>query len=237
MPAKQTKQTKPCRDAAGPIEVMLVSDFPVLLWGLEHLVQSHQPCLSLAGVARSRADILSMAGEAVPDVILIDLDGEHSADTIRTLRVECPAKVLAMTGCRDCRIHDDAMLAGANGVISKTEPVEVLLKAIECVHAGEIWIDRMAVGRILVELGHKKVLQEEDPEWTKIARLTRKERHVAVEIGRNASASTQVIAERLHISQNTLRNHLTSIYAKLEVVNRLELYAYANRYGMTEGPV
>jgi two-component system nitrate/nitrite response regulator NarL len=57
---------------------------------------------------------------------------------------------------------------------------------------------------------------------------------VVADIARNASAIERDIAQRLHISEHTLRNHLTSIYAKLGLGNRLELYAYANRHGMLE---
>jgi len=64
--------------------------------------------------------------------------------------------------------------------------------------------------------------------------LARREGRVVAEIARDASSIGRDIAQRLHISEHTLRNHLTSIYAKLGLGNRLELYAYANRHGMLE---
>ena len=138
-----------------------------------------------------------------------------------------------MTAEHDVALHDAAVLAGACGVLRKTEPVETLLKAIECVHSGEIWVDRMAAGRIFLELARrKKVEPQPDPEAAKIGLLTRKERLTVAEVARDASATPHQIAERLHISENTLRNHLTSIYAKLGLVNRLELHAYAHRHGL-----
>jgi DNA-binding CsgD family transcriptional regulator len=82
--------------------------------------------------------------------------------------------------------------------------------------------------RLLMTLGRSKAAH--DPERDKIARLTRKERLTIAEIARDASASTSAIAERLCISENTLRNHLTSIYAKLNVPNRIGLLDYANRH-------
>lgn len=138
-----------------------------------------------------------------------------------------------MTAEHDVALHDAAVLAGACGVLRKTEPVETLLKAIECVHSGEIWVDRMAAGRIFLELARrKKVEPQPDPEAAKIGLLTRKERLTVAEVARDASATPHQIAERLHISENTLRNHLTSIYAKLGLANRLELHAYAHRHGL-----
>ena len=62
-------------------------------------------------------------------------------------------------------------------------------------------------------------------------KLTPKERKTVAEVGRDAGASSQEIAARLHISEHTLRNHLTSIYAKLELSSRVELYAFAKEIG------
>jgi DNA-binding CsgD family transcriptional regulator len=72
----------------------------------------------------------------------------------------------------------------------------------------------------------------EDPEQIKISSLTRKERLTAAEICNDATASTKTIATRLFISENTLRNHLTSIYSKLDLNSRLELFVYAKKHGI-----
>ena len=73
-----------------------------------------------------------------------------------------------------------------------------------------------------------------DPEQEKIATLSRKEHKVVAAIARNPGASGKAIAERLFISEHTLRNHLTSVYAKLGLVNRLELYAFARKHGFAD---
>ncbi len=217
-----------------PIRVMLVSDFPIVGWGLERLVESRQPAFLLAGSASTRADALRALKQHGPDVILLDIDGSHDHDTIKDLLADVHTRVLALTSSLDAGVLDDTVLAGASGVVRKTEPVETLIKAIERVHQGEIWVDRAAAGRIFVELARRNASSGQNPEQDKIARLTRKERKAVAEIGRNASASTREIAERLHISEHTLRNHLTSIYAKLDLSSRLELYAYANQHGILE---
>lgn len=218
-----------------PIRVMLVNDFPIVGWGLERLVESRQPAMVLAGSATTRADALRALKKAAPDVVLVDIDGDHGPDTIKDLLAAGDSvKILVLTGSADASELDGAVLAGASGVVRKTEPVEALLKAIERVHQGEIWVDRAAAGRIFVELARRNAGQAQNPEQDKIARLTRKERKTVAEIGRDASATGREIAERLHISEHTLRNHLTSIYAKLELASRLELYAYAIRHGILE---
>lgn len=220
-------------DHSLPIRVLLVNDFPILAWGLQRLVESRRSEMAVAGSAGTHAEAMRLAAETLPDVVLIDIDGGHGPDTIRDLLAQVPTKVLALTGSRDTGVHDGAVLAGAHGVVRKDEPVDVLLKAVERIYEGEIWVDRMAAGRIFLELARKRAALAQDPEQMKIARLTRKERSAVAEIARDASATSRELAERLHISEHTLRNHLTSIYSKLGLSRRLELFAYANRNGLT----
>lgn len=220
--------------AAKPIGVLLVNEFPVVAWGLERLVETKGPAMVVHGVAATHVEAMAILSDAVPDVMIVDVDGEHGFESIEALQAASSAKILALTASREADVHDRAVLAGACGVVRKSEPVAVLLKAIERVHMGEIWIDRIAAGRIFFELARKKnAEQEKDPEAAKIALLTRKERATVAEVAQDASATPRQIAEQLHISEYTLRNHLTSIYAKLGLGSRLELYAYARRHGIT----
>lgn len=105
----------------------------------------------------------------------------------------------------------------------------VVARAIEKIHAGELWIDRLATSRLFVTLAQRKAAQDENPELSKIATLTRKELKTVVEIARDGAASSDQIAERLPSSEPELCKHLTAIYAKLGVSNRLGLFAYATR--------
>ena len=210
------------KDFARPIRTLLVTDFPVTGWGLARLIESRQPRLFYAGMAATRAEALAALTSAEPDVVLIDIDGELGPDLIREMLSQARLKVLVLTGCRDITVHDRAVLAGATGLTSKTGPVEVLLWAIERVHEGEVWIDHGSVSRIFHELTHRSDPQEDQ----KLLKLTRKERSVVDMVKRYASASNREIAMHLHISENTLRNHLTSVYSKLGLSSRMQLYAF-----------
>ncbi|WP_420474553.1 response regulator [Noviherbaspirillum sp. ST9] len=219
---------------AQPIRVFLIDDHASVLWGLERLIQSGKPQLEAVGSATGLAKALQTLGQAAPDVILLDMDlGQESGlDAIPTLLAHSSAKILILTGMRDKAMHDKAVLAGARGVVEKEAPAEAILLAIAKVHAGEIWLDRAATGRIFAALAHQNVPRTPDPEQQKIAGLTEREREIVAMTARNAGASAKDIAQSLHISDSTLRNHLTSIYSKLGVANRLELFAYAHRHGL-----
>ena len=228
----------PLTSTSRPIRVLLVDDHRSVLWGLEKLIDGERPRMQVVGKATTASEALQMLDAARPDVVLLDLDlnGQSGLDAIPGILGHSQARVLVLTGSRDSLAHDNAVLAGARGVVEKGEATETLLKAIERVAAGEIWLDRSATGRIFVELARRHDGQESDPEQVKISSLTRKERQVVASIAADAAAPGKQIAERLHISEHTLRNHLTSVYSKLGVSNRLELYAYSTRHKISDAP-
>jgi len=217
------------------IRVFLVDDHRTVLWGLERLIESEKPRMAVVGSAGNCADALKRLDEVSPDVILLDLDlgSESGIDAIAPLAAKSQAKILVLTGVRDTTAHDKAVLAGARGIVHKEAPAETILTAIQKVHEGQIWLDRAATGRIFFELSRKGVPQPPDPEQLKIASLTEREREIISALVTDAGATAKAIAEHLHIAEHTLRNHLTSIYDKLGVANRLELFAYAHQHGLS----
>lgn len=219
-----------------PIKILLIDDHRSVLWGLEKLIDSEKPKMKVIGTATNSAEAMNLLATISPDVILTDLDlnGESAVTIIPSLIKKSMAKILVLTGSRDLSLRDSAMIAGARGVVEKSDTAETILKAIEIVHQGEIWIDRSTTSRIFNELSRKKNNEPDDPEQRKIATLTRKERLTTAEFANDAAANTKTIAARLCISENTLRNHLTSIYAKLELSSRLELFVYANKHGINK---
>lgn len=219
----------------GPIKILLLDDHRSVLWGLEKLIEGEHPRMQVIGKATSSAEALRLLDDVKPDIILLDLDlgGENGSSSIQALLAKSRARVLVLTGSRDIAVHDAAVLAGAMGVVEKGESAETILKAIRKVHDGEIWLDRTATGRIFLELSRNKASEALNPEQKKIASLTPRERQIVAEIGSDAAAGSKVIAERLHISEHTLRNHIASIYEKLEVSSRLELFAYAGKHGIS----
>lgn len=227
----------PARDTS-KIRVLLVDDHRSILWGLEKLIASANPGMEVVGTATNIADALGLLERAAPDVILLDLDlgSESGLDAIPKLNAKSAAKILVLTGVRDEAVHDKAVLAGARGVVEKEAPAETILAAIGKVHDGELWLDRAAAGRIFVEFSRRGAPRKPDPEQRKIAELTDREREIIAVTVADAGATAKTIADKLHISEHTLRNHLTSIYSKLAVANRLELFAYAHKHILTTPP-
>ncbi|MGQ0523740.1 MAG: response regulator [Betaproteobacteria bacterium] len=223
---------------SAPIRVFLIDDHRSILWGLERLIESGKPPMNVVGSAASHSEALDALAGVSPDVILLDIDlgKESGLDAIPKLIGAAPrARILVLTGLRDKAMHDKAVLAGAKGVVEKEAPAQTILTAIAKVHEGQLWLDRAAAGRIFVEFSRKSgAPQALDPEEKKIASLTERERQIIVGIAANAGATARTIAETLHISEHTLRNHLTSIYDKLDVANRLELFAYAQKHNLTK---
>lgn len=221
-----------------PIRVFLIDDHRSILWGLERLIESGTPPMKVVGSATSHTEALQTLNGTSPDVILLDIDlgKESGIDAIpRLIEAASTSKILVLTGLRDRTVHDKAVLAGARGVVEKEAPAQTILTAIAKVHEGQLWVDRAAASRIFVEFSRRgNAAQAPDPEQEKIASLTDRERQIVMGVAANAGSTARTIAEMLHISEHTLRNHLTSIYDKLDVANRLELFAYAHKHGLTK---
>jgi two-component system, NarL family, nitrate/nitrite response regulator NarL len=217
------------------IRVLLIEDHGVVRAGLRLLIESRRD-LKVVGEAANRADALAIAAREQPDIILLDLDlgTESGLDLLPSLRsVAGRARVMVLTGVRDTQGHRMAIRRGAVGLVLKDQAPDVLLKAITKVHAGEVWLDRTMLASVLEELS----LGETRPvnvEASRIATLTEREREVIGLICEGCK--NRQIGSRLSITETTVGHHLTSIFAKLGVGNRLELVLFAHRHGLSKSP-
>lgn len=221
-----------------PIRVMLVDDHRTVLSGLEKLIDGERPKMQVVAKATSRASALALAADEQPDVIVLDLDlgGEDASDIIPQLIEGAATRVLVLTAVRDPKVCEASVLRGASGVVRKEEPAETLLKAIERVHEGELWLRRETAGRVFEELSRSKGAPPVDPEKQRLKGLTAREREIVEQLATHPGADNRNLAKRLDMGEHTLRNHLSRIYDKLGVPNRLELYLYAQRHGLTRQP-
>jgi two-component system nitrate/nitrite response regulator NarL len=215
-----------------PIRVLIIDDHAVIRTALRMFLDS-QPGVAVVGEASGPEDALAIAIREHPDIILLDLDlgDANGLDMLPQLHTAAPeAYVLVLTGVRDVDMHCRAIRLGAVGLVLKDRVAEVLLEAIAKVHAGEVWADGLLLASVLSEMTRPRTNQRDDPEAIKIGSLTAREREVIGMIGQGLR--NQTIADRLCISEATVRHHLTSIYAKLGVGDRLALVIYAYRHGL-----
>jgi DNA-binding NarL/FixJ family response regulator len=218
--------------APKPIRILLIDDHAIVRTGLRLLIDS-QPGMVVVGEAANRAEALELAYRLQPDIILLDLMlGEESGlDLLPELRsIAQRSRVLLLTGVHDTEEHLRAVRLGATGLVLKDQASEMLIKAIEKIHAGEVWLDAAIVASVVAEVSGGPADRKIDPEAAKLATLTQREREVIALICEGLP--NKQIGERLFISETTVRHHLTSIFTKLGVTNRLELVIYAYRNGL-----
>jgi len=224
--------------ASAPIRVFIAEDHAITLWGLRRLIDSDPTRMRVVGTATCCAELIAHDAMPSADVIVLDLDlgGEDATSTLAALRRRGAGHVLVLTGSDDAREQQQAVVKGARGVVHKSEPADVILRAIEKVHAGEIWLHRSMLGAVLGELTRDSTAQPQqaasDPEAQRIASLTPREREIVVTMISRSDTKQFAVADELRISEHTLRNHLTTIYSKLGVRGRLELHVFATKHGL-----
>ena len=215
------------------IRVLIVDDHAVVRAGLRMLIDQ-DPDMKVTSVAGNRSEALAAAASDPPNIIILDivLGDEDGLSLLPELRAVAPnARVLVLTGLRSSESQRQAMRAGAMGIVLKEHAVEVLIKAIKKVHHGEVWLDRLTMGSVLQEMTEEK---QPDPDQEKIASLTDREREVVNLVGEGLK--NKQIAAKLFISETTVTHHLSSVFSKLAVSDRLELIIYAFRHGLAKLP-
>ena len=208
------------------VRILLVDDHQSFMDGLAMVINTRHPELEIIGTACNSEVALKITRQEKPDLVLLDLDlgHENGIDLLPLFTTETNTKVLILTGLRDLDLHESAISRGARGVLLKDESANIILKAIEKVSAGEIWASKNILGRVFDKFTHPPQF---DPEAHKIATLTSREREIIATLLSLESSTNEEIADHLHISQSTLKNHLTTIYSKLEAKNRVQLMKYA----------
>ena len=210
--------------ATSPLRLLIIDDHQLVGAGLRMLVEDAG--LSVVGMARNRTEALELASREEPDLVLLDLDlaGEDGLSLLPELKdVAAKSRVLILTGIRDPEVHRRAVKLGAMGVVLKDQAADVLIKAIQKVCEGEVWLDRATMGNLLAEMTRKA--SEVGPDDARIKSLTDREQQVITLIAEGLK--NKQIAERLFISETTVTHHLSSIFSKLDVSDRLELVIYA----------
>lgn len=218
----------------GRIRILIADDHPLVRDGLQALLAA-QPDFAVVGAARDGVEALRLAAALEPDVLLLDmampgLSGLEVIQEMKSAQVQPCCRIILLTAAIGRGDITRALQDGARGVVLKHAPMDLICKSIRKVHGGQVWVDRETVGAVIDALA----ASDGAPEPTiKHFGLTSRERdvlHLVVEGDSNKS-----IARRLSVGEDTVKHHLTSIFDKTGVSNRLELALFALHHGLVPG--
>ena len=207
------------------IRIVLADDHPLIREGLANILSEHDDLQVVGEVAHGR-DLERTVQKLQPDVLVLDLRMPElkPEQATRHLKQRYPAlKVLVLTAYDDPEFVLGLLAAGASGYALKDEATETLVDAIRTVAQGEIWMSGK-VAEVVVQSATTRL------EGGALERLTPREREVLALIG--TGASNDQIAARLIVSKRTVENHVSSIYDKLGVSDRIQLALYAVDRGL-----
>jgi two-component system, NarL family, nitrate/nitrite response regulator NarL len=219
-----------------PIRIVLLDNQALVRAGIRLLIEN-QNGMVVAGEAGDLSEGLKIITELKPDIILLklNLDKQPDFDIIPSIiDASKQARLILITDEDDSQILQQAVKDGVVGIVSTTQKPETLIKAIGKVFAGEVWLERTMVADMLSSLSHNQHVNKISPEMEGITHLSVREKEVIRLIGQGYKNKT--ISAQLNIRETTVRHHLTSIYGKLGVSDRLELLVYAHRYGLVKRP-
>ncbi len=207
------------------IKLLLIEDQTLMRQGLRTLLEL-EPGMTVVGEAAEGAGGLRLALALRPDVVLMDVQmpGMDGVEATAALCAAWPAArvIILTTFDRDDYVFQ-AIRAGAMGYLLKDAPAEDLIRTIRRVHAGEAFIQPEIASRTLRELLR--------PRQAPLEPLSDREREVLVLLAQGAS--NRDIADRLVISEGTVKNHVSNILGKLQAENRTQAAEIARRHGLT----
>jgi DNA-binding NarL/FixJ family response regulator len=212
-----------------PITVLIVDDHQVVRLGLQTFL-AHQPDIAVIGEASSGEEALRLAAEQVPDVVLMDLimPGMDGVETTRNLKLISPgSQVVILTSYHEDEHIFPAIRAGALSYLLKDVGTADLADAVRKAARGEAVMHPNVAARVMQELRERS-----QPGALTPSMLSERE----LEVLRNIAAgySNAEIAERLVISEHTVKRHVSNILSKLHLADRTQAAVYAWREGMAQ---
>lgn len=209
-----------------PIRILIADDHAVVRQGLRMFL-SLDPDFEIIGEGVDGRQAVELARSLHPDIVLMDLlmPALSGVEATAIIRRELPdVEVIALTSVLEDKSVVDAVRAGAIGYLLKDTEADELIRAIKAAAAGQVQLSPQAAARLL-----REVRAPENPDM-----LTERETHVLRLLA--MGQSNREIALALNISEKTVKTHVSSILAKLNVTSRTQAALYAVRIGLVEQP-
>lgn len=210
---------------ANALKVMLVDDHEIVRQGLRALLEAEGD-IEIVTEADNGPSAVSLASAHQPDVVVMDvrMPGGSGVEACRAIRDERPdVQIIMLTSFSDDEALFNSIMAGAAGFVLKQIRGRDLIDAIRTVGGGKSLLDPDVTKRVLERL-RKAKFDERDP---KLARLSPQEERILDLVGEGLT--NREIAARIHLSDKTVKNYVSTILQKLEVARRAEAASYVAR--------
>jgi len=213
------------------IRVVIADDHPIVRDGLRRLLTAEED-IEVVGEAADGQQLLDNLQAWRPDVILLDLrmpntDGLTALQTLQS--TSNPAKVIILTASDDKNEFVQAMKLGCAGIVLKQTSADLIIKSIRKVHSGEIWLDAHTTAAVMRQFATVEAAAAVGKTRER-APLSTREREIVALVAQGYK--NKEMAEKMFISEQTVKNHLHNIFDKLGVSDRLELALYAIHKGL-----
>jgi NarL family two-component system response regulator LiaR len=212
------------------IRVLICDDQEVVREGLR-VILSSAPGLEVVGVARDGAEALELVAQTTPDLVLMDLKmpGMNGIQATRQIRNHYPSvRVLVLTTYDADEWVFDAIRSGAAGYLLKDTPGEELIAAVKGTVEGKTHVDPAVAGKLFTQVAQNPA----GPDTTIAVELSERERDVLSLLARGLTNTD--IARQLHLSEGTVRNYVSAVFAKLGVSDRTQAAVIALRHGLVD---
>ncbi len=212
---------------------VVIADNRGLFREMLRLVLRREGSIKIVGEAVNMRQSIDVIGNLKPDIILLDgampsMDGIEILPAIREKSLK--TKALMITANKDEAMIFKALKGGAKGFLSKDVSISDLVKAIQAVHNGEVWLERKLMARFL-EGEALANCRGENRAGSQKKGLTPREKEVLSLL--TTGCTNKEIAKALFISEKTVKSHLNSIFRKLDVTRRLQAILYAINRGLS----